>query len=247
MEKKNPSSLTYSSKLFLNENNDSFFQSRLIRFLEPINTKKLIDSEKLLWGSYEFFLEKLSSKFHQNGSDYALFLNSVVGELMLFIQITVEDELNAYTVFETLNSRGVELTSTDLLKNFLFSQVAKSDSDLKQVKEQWKRIIDIIGLKDFPNFLRYYLISTRKLITKDYLFKEIKTFIKSSEDVFELLDKLEFYAHNYKALGNPDDELWSEDKELKGFIVLLKVFRVLQWKPLAMVGLEKLSRTDFLN
>ncbi|WP_166785138.1 DUF262 domain-containing protein [Sphingobacterium psychroaquaticum] len=244
---KNPSSLTYSSKLFLNENNDSFFQSRLIRFLEPINTKKLIDSEKLLWGSYEFFLEKLSSKFHQNGSDYALFLNSVVGELMLFIQITVEDELNAYTVFETLNSRGVELTSTDLLKNFLFSQVAKSDSDLKQVKEQWKRIIDIIGLKDFPNFLRYYLISTRKLITKDYLFKEIKTFIKSSEDVFELLDKLEFYAHNYKALGNPDDELWSEDKELKGFIVLLKVFRVLQWKPLAMVGLEKLSRTDFFK
>ena len=41
----------------------------------------------------------------------------------MFIQITVEDELNAYTVFETLNSRGVELTSTDLLKNFSLKPV----------------------------------------------------------------------------------------------------------------------------
>lgn len=244
---KNPSSLTYSSKLFLNENNDSFFQSRLIRFLEPINSKKLIDSEKLLWESYNFFLKKIESKFGLNGSDYALFLNSVVGEHMLFIQITVEDELNAYTVFETLNSRGVELTSTDLLKNFLFSQVARSSSDLKHIKEQWKRIIDVIGLKDFPNFLRYYIISTRKLITKDYLFKEIKNFIKYSKDVFELLDKLEFYAYNYRALGNPDDELWAENKELKSYIILLKIFRVIQWKPLAMVGLEKLDKNDFLR
>ncbi len=31
-----------------------------------------------------------------------------------------------------------ELTSTDLLKNFLFSLVAKSETDLRQVKVQWK-------------------------------------------------------------------------------------------------------------
>ena len=65
---------------------------------------------------------------------------------MMFIQITVKDELNAYTVFETLNSRGVELTSTDLLKNFLFSLVAKSKTVLRNVKNQWKKIIVAVGL-----------------------------------------------------------------------------------------------------
>lgn len=236
---KDPSSLTYSSKLFLNENNDGFFQSRLICFREPINRRKLSDSEGLLWDAYLYFKNKLANLFGDDGGKYASFLNNTVCELLMFIQITVENELNAYTVFETLNSRGVELTSTDLLKNYLFSLVAISQSDLKQVKDQWKKIIDIVGLKEFPNFLRYYLIATRKTISKEYLYKEIKNFVVSGQEVFELLESLQSYAYHYVALGNPDDDLWSADKELRSFVNLLKVFRVIQWKPLAMVAVEK--------
>ncbi|MBK9509390.1 MAG: DUF262 domain-containing protein [Cytophagaceae bacterium] len=242
---KDPSSLTYSSKLFLNENNDGFFQTRLIAFKEPINVKKLSDSEKLLWEGYLFFQEKIKNKFKdEDGSKLASFINNIAGELMMFIQITVKDELNAYTVFETLNSRGVELTSTDLLKNYLFSLVAKSNSDLKQIKHQWKKIIDTIGLKEFPNFLRYFLLGTRKQITKEYLFKEIKSFVRSGEDVFKLLEELESNAYYYVALSSPDDELWSLDKENKSNITILKAFKVTQWKPLLMVALKKFDESS---
>ena len=215
---KDPTSLRYSSKLFLNENNDGFYQTRLLSFKSPINERKLSDSERLMWQSFLFFKQKLGDfAKSKNGGELASFLSNIVGELMMFIQITVEDELNAYTVFETLNSRGVELTSTDLLKNFLFSLVAKSETDLRQVKMQWKKIIDTIGLKEFPIFLRY----------------------------FELLDQLEFYAYNYVALGNPEDDFWSSDKENRSAISILKALRVTQWKPLAMVAAEKLSTVDF--
>lgn len=242
---KDPASLSYSSKLFLNENNDGFFQNRLIGFKDPINIRRLSDSERLMWEAYLYFKQKVSQQFkNSNGADYAYFLNNVSGELMMFIQITVQDELNAYTVFETLNSRGVELTSTDLLKNYLFSQVAKSETDLKQIKTQWKKIIDAIGLKEFPNFLRYFLLATRKQITKEYLFKEVKHFVRTGQDVFNLLDHLEYYAYNYIALGNPDDELWSPDKENRNAINILKAFKVIQWKPLVMVALEKLDNAN---
>lgn len=243
---KDPASLSYSSKLFLNENNDGFFQNRLIGFKAPVNVRRLSDSEKLMWEAYQYFKERIALKFkNSNGGGFASFLNNVAGELMMFIQITVQDELNAYTVFETLNSRGVELTSTDLLKNFLFSLVAKSETDLKQIKTQWKKIIDSIGLKEFPNFLRYFLIATRKQITKEYLFKEVKQFVKTGQDVFDLLDHLEFYAYNYVALGNPDDELWRMEKENRNAINILRSFKVTQWKPLLLVALEKLNNNDF--
>lgn len=242
---KDPSSLNYSSKLFLNENNDSFYQTRLLNFRDPLNVRKLSDSEKLMWDAYTFFKQKLDLKFINNsGAELASFLNNITGELMMFIQITVEDELNAYTVFETLNSRGVELTSTDLLKNYLFSLVAKSNTDLKLVKSQWRKIVDTVGLKDFPVFLRYFLVATRKQITKEYLFKEIKNYARVDQDVFELLDQLEFYAYNYVALGNPDDETWNKDKELRKAITVLKAFRVTQWKPLAMVASEKFDSAN---
>jgi hypothetical protein len=140
-----------------------------------------------------------------------------------------------------LNSRGVELTATDLLKNYLFSLVAKSETDLKQVKSQWKKIIDAVGLKDFPVFLRYFLVATRKQISKEYLFKEIKSFVKNGDDVFNLLDRLQTHVYYYIALANSDDESWSIDKENRASITILKAFGVTQWKPLLMVACEKLE------
>jgi uncharacterized protein with ParB-like and HNH nuclease domain len=240
-------SLKYSSKLFLNENNDGFYQQRLLNFREPVNYRKLIDSDKLLWDSYQFYIKRVDQLFStlNDGEKLASFLKEIIGKNLLFIQITVEDELNAYTVFETLNSRGVELTSTDLLKNYLFSLVAKSTTDLKQVKSQWKRIVEIIGLKKFPVFLRHYLNGRMKLISKEYLFKAIKHFIKSDEDVFNLLDNLEDSAYIYMALGNPNDDFWKGEKELIEAINALKLFGVTQNKSLLMVSYNKLTILEF--
>ena len=240
-------SLTYSSKLFLNENNDSFYQRRLLSFSKPINVKKLLDSEKLLWKAYEFFTNKINNLYRNmsNGSQLASFLKNKIGKNLLFIQITVEDELNAYTVFETLNSRGVELTSTDLLKNYLFSLVAKSSSDLEQVKKQWKKIIDIIGLKNFPVFLRHYLNSKMKLINKGSLFKAIKQSVQKDDEVFMLLDNLEESAYIYVALSNPNDDYWKGDNNLIESIDALKLFGVTQNKSLLMISHKYLDTNSF--
>ena len=242
---KDSASLKYSSKLFLNENNDGFYQKNLLNFRSPINYRKLIDSDKLLWDAYQFYLKRideLKPKLN-TGEKLASFLKNIVGKHLLFIQITVENELNAYTVFETLNSRGVELTSTDLLKNYLFSLVAKSRTDLNLVKGQWKRIIEVIGLKKFPVFLRHYLNGRTKLISKEYLFKAVKQTVKTDTDVFTLLDKLEESAYIYVALGNPNDDFWKGEKELIEAINALKLFGVTQNKPLLMVAYTKFENT----
>jgi uncharacterized protein with ParB-like and HNH nuclease domain len=244
---KDPSSLLYSSKLFLNENNDGFYQQRLLTFRAPVNYSKLIDSDKLLWDAYQYFAKQVNELFKQetNGEKIAAFLTKTVGELLKFIQITVVDELNAYTVFETLNSRGVELTSTDLLKNYLFSLVAKSSNDLQAVKLQWKKVIDAIGLKEFPVFLRYYLNARSSLVTKDQLFKSIKKVVKSDQQVLDLLDHLENYAYTYNALFNPEDELWQNDKQLKEDVGSLILFKVTLCHPLLMVAYEKFDFSEF--
>lgn len=244
---KDPTSLRYSSKLSLNENNDAFYQQRLVAFKEPVNRMKLSDSEKLLWNAYLFFSKVIDEQFKQDlsGERIAYFLNESVGERLMFIQIVVENELNAYTVFETLNSRGLELTSTDLLKNYLFSLVAKSETDLRQVRAQWKKIIDIVGLKAFPIFLRQYLNTRMNLISKEYLFKAVKQMVQDGEQVFALLDELEKNAYVYIALFTPDDVLWENDKEIREDIRALTLFRVTQCNSLLMIAYDKLSVADF--
>lgn len=244
---KDPSSLHYSSKLFLNENNDGFYQQRLLTFREPVNYSKLIDSDKLLWDAYIFFVKSINELFEKetSGEKVASFLTKTIGELLKFIQITVVDELNAYTVFETLNSRGVDLTSTDLLKNYLFSLVAKSQNDLQAVKQQWQKIINAIGLREFPTFLRYYLNARSSLVTKDNLFKSIKKIVKKDQDVLDILDNLEKYSYTYNALFNSEDELWLNDKKMKELINSLQLFRVTICYPLLMSAYEKFDFEGF--
>ena len=242
---KDPGSLTYSAKLELNENNNSFFQTHLMVFRKPMNERTLGDSDKLLWQAYNFFLNRVTENFkdNPNGEDLANFLNKQVAEKMMFIQIVVEDELSAYTVFETLNSRGVSLTVTDLLKNYLFSLATKVD--LQHVKEKWRKIVDTVGLDNFPTFLRHYWISKNKLIRQEYLFRAMKDVVRSSPKVIELLDELEKNAQLYNALSNSSDPFWIGQKDQKKRIKEIELFKEKQALPLLLASYNNLAPEEF--
>jgi hypothetical protein len=156
----------------------------------------------------------------------------------MFIQIIVENELRAYAVFETLNSRGVGLTVTDLLKNYLFSLV--NEIDLFHIRSQWNRIVDTVGLDNFPVFLRHYWISRNKLVRQEYLYKNIRAKIQNAEHLFFLLEELEKNAELYVALNNSADELWRGNKEIKKRIKELEIFQVKQCLPILLIAYDKM-------
>ncbi len=237
---KDPSSLTYSSKLSLNENNNTFFQYYILTLRTPATLRNFKDSDKLLLKAYKFFQEKVKKHFEINpkGEEIAKFLNEVIAEKLMFIQIIVENELRAYTVFETLNSRGAGLTVTDLLKNYLFSLAY--EIDLPHIRSQWNKIVDIVGLDNFPVFLRHYWISRNKLVRQEYLYKNIRAKIQNSDHLFYLLQELEKNAELYVALNNSSDELWHGDKETKKHIKELEIFQVKQCLPILLIAYNKM-------
>ncbi|MEZ2276889.1 MAG: DUF262 domain-containing protein [Microcoleus sp.] len=243
---RDPRSLRYSSKLFLNENNDDFYQSNLVNLRRPLNIRSLSKSNQLLWQAFDYFsqeLEKLSDIF-QDGEKLTAFLGDTVSQRLLFIQISVEDELNAYTVFETLNARGLELTSTDLLKNYLFSLFQGPD-DLKAAQRQWKRIINMVQMEEFPAFLRYYLSLNYSRVRRERLFKLVRESVKNAQQAFDLLDKLENFSSLFVALGSPNDEFWRDTPQNQPYIRALNLFRVKQVYPTLFAAYQRFSAEDF--
>jgi uncharacterized protein with ParB-like and HNH nuclease domain len=237
---KDPASLTYFSKLNLNENNNNFFQYYILPLRKPPTMRNVKDSDKLLLKAYKFFQEKVSKHFETNpkGEEIAKFLNEIVAKRLVFIQIIVENELRAYTVFETLNSRGVDLTVTDLLKNYLFSLAV--NIDLFPIRYQWNRIVDVVGLDNFPIFLRHYWISKNKFVRQEHLYKNIKAKIQNAEQLCYLLEELEKNAELYVALNNSTDELWCGDKEMRKRIKELEIFQVKQCFPILLIAYDKM-------
>ena len=159
-----PGSLRWQSKLILNENDDAFFQEFIVNQKALRQGVRLAGSNKNLHDARVYFRKKWSALIPQTeptGKLVAAF-QETMGRKLMFTTITVDDELNAYSVFETLNARSLQLTSTDLLKNYLFSLLRGGKVDLEQARNQWNRIAETVEAETLPTFLRQHWISRKK-------------------------------------------------------------------------------------
>lgn len=230
---KEPKSLTYKPKVTLNHFDKDLYNAYLIQLKQPQNISRLPDSNKLMLKSFNYFFEKIKSLNFKSGDEIVDFIENVILNKLILIQIVVEDTLSAYTVFETLNARGIELTTTDLLKNYLFS-LLDNEIDINNMLPIWDRIVNTISYREFPTFLRYYLNSRQNLIRNERLFKEIRNKVVFKEQVFELLNDLEINSDLYLAFDEPLHELWSEIPEVQRLVEEIKLFGVKQHKSLLL-------------
>lgn len=240
---KDPSSLRITPKLKLNANDDDFFQLNVAQRKAPQGgVRGLRDSEGLLWNCFLFFRRKIQEKFGQTkkGEEVAAFVSEVITERLVFISVRVQDQLSAYTVFETLNARGLELTETDLLKNYLLSLADRlSKSQIEPVLRQWARITSRVGIAGFPDFLRHHLNSQREYVRQKQLFKTIKRDITALDQVFSLLDRLEKDAAWFEALNDSSSAFWLDYPGAREHVRVLNLFNVSQFTPLVLAAKDK--------
>ena len=251
-----PVSLVSKAKLTLNRNNNDYFQ-RYIVPLDNLPQRRFRASEHLLRKAFIWFDEKILSAFKtcaeiSRGQALAKFVEDFSDKLF-FTVITVTDELNAYKVFETLNARGVRLSSTDLLKNYLFSVLDKGQSnadvpqttsdDIAALEQRWETMVGRLQGEKFPEFLRIYWNSYNKLSRQHELFKTIRNNVKSREEVFTLVKGMEANLDNYLCLTSPGTSLWpTEDRKNAA---VLKMFKVRQPYSLLLAAKRKFTEKEF--
>lgn len=245
---KDPTSLTESSKLFLNVTDDAFYQDYLVQLRAPLNPRSLPTSNKALWECFLYFRRSIERDTKLAGSGAALssLLNEAVARQLLFILITVEDDLNAYTVFETLNARGLELSATDLLKNYLFSKV-RGQQDLEALGRRWHRLVTTVRQDKFPEFLRYHLLCEEPKIRQQRLFKLVRDRVATPADVFALVERLEARAELFAALGDADHEYWKDLPAALPHVRELLLFRVRQPMPAFFAAWERWEKAEFVK
>jgi len=84
---------------------------------------------------------------------------------VMLVKIEVSNTSDAYMLFESLNYRGVELSSVDLIKNKLFQNIRDPKPDkIDYYSRCWKLILDDLGddYKVQERFFRHYYNAFRK-------------------------------------------------------------------------------------
>ena len=250
---KNPSSLTESYKLELNRNNDLYYRNDLASLSSHPRKRRIKRSEHQMRKAKEFCQQAIR-QLNLNSSEISQFIESVIANYLLFTVIEVSDDVNAYKVFETLNARGVQLSTPDLLKNHLFSIINpryENSQDIERQEEQWSLTSDNLGKEDFSKFLRCFWNSRNSQASKSNLFKKIKTTYTSKEAAITLLNALNGASSVYAALQDHKDELWEDvtDKKHKRHIqhclLALDIFNMAQPYPVLLSAYIAYSKIDF--
>lgn len=119
------------------------------------------------------------------------------------VRIDVDSDVTAYTIFETLNDRGLDLSVADLLKNHLLS-LAHDDLEASNLFAKWEALLATLEDESVSRFLRHQWMSRNGVVTERQLYKAWKEDIqKRKRTPMEVLTELSEDAEMYNMLLRP--------------------------------------------
>jgi hypothetical protein len=157
-------------------------------------------------------------------------------QVLLAVAVNIAE---AYVIFETLNDRGADLTTADLLKNYLLSN---SRHLFEFTAEKWSNISGSFDKsEDFVKFIRHHHASEHGKTTNRNLYKRLQEKIGNRPaEIREYIVSLESSLETYQALRDPDHALWSSvNFDVRDSIIAYRRFGFESSLPLLLSAFQK--------
>jgi len=202
---------------------NSKHEDSLAQILSGITVPK---SEKKFMDGFEYFYSTLKELSIQNGTEYLVKIKDFLLDAR-YIRIIADTDADAYTVFEILNARGLNLEDHELLKNYIMRYIQPKEK-VDEVKVKWGEIERNLG-KHINSFFRHYVTH----IVGDGSSEVYRTLQNRfpKENVADLLNDLYKKASLYNLIIFPDQSRNNEEFEILSY---LKSSRSSQLRPLIL-------------
>lgn len=266
-------SISQSKLVYVSEPNNYYLKMNIKdeKVFKPqilIDESPIIDDEQLISTKSESRIIKAKKYIYKKIKDDYFDSSDAVKQIsdllihaikkLRFITITVQSDYDAYLLFESLNSKGMDLSTADLLKNKML-MVCSGNENKKTVLENWDMMNNELKESIYSNpvdFIRcYWQAYEDKNITKKELYKSIKNkIITSGFDIVNfsknIHQKCELYVDltsnevdwpstNYPA--NSLEQYIAEINTLRYTICLPTLLYVKSERPADLLKIAKLS------
>ncbi len=208
-------------KLTLNTYDRDFFRQEVLErrdaaYVEPAVA---LASHELIRSARRYFFAEFQRRFETAASPeeahrWALRIQRVLLSHMSIVAVVSRDEDNAAAVFETLNDRGIGLSTPDLLRNFLLRRAVPDDRP--EIIDRWGDILELGGDPQLRAFLRHYWLSHEGDVKTQSLYREIKgTILERDTSSLVFTRSLHSASVTYRDIVNASDD----DEELARHLV----------------------------
>ena len=228
-----------------------YFQEHIQKFGEP-DTKEELGSEEvnLQNGFYQIsnFINvlvdeiKKDKQIKQENRKETIQkkLNEIRDKILKLkvIYIELDNEDDAYIIFETLNTRGKDLSVGDLVKNYLTKHLKAKNAGVDIPKDIWGKVKENIESTtvdlDIDTFLLHVWLSKYEYTTVKTLFKKLKITIKSGQ-AKTFLESLLDDSETYKTIFDTQLRKWKKNEfAMKSSLDVLYSFKVTQQTPMVL-------------
>jgi len=194
-------------------------------YSEPDFTKPPNLGNRRIYRIYQYFRDKLSELSYE---EICLILEK--SNSALVVKIEVESHADAFTLFESLNNRGIPLSAIDLIKNRLLSEIDKKKlGSVDEAFTKWTMLIKSLPdhsvqerfLRQYYNAFRYrrnVKVQAIPKATKSTLIKIYEHMI--NDNPMFVLDELVEKAQIYRWFVDPPE---NDDVVHRGLTDLLHI------------------------
>lgn len=221
------------------------------KFGDPDEELKLGAEEQALEAAFRYFTDQLAKvvdgivgdpstatdvKRRKASQRLTEIRDQVLALSLIFVKVDTEDD--AYVIFETLNSRGKDLTTADLLKNFFLKDQPQKNAKVDLPRDKWSKLLETLDGSAVPirpdSFFHHSWLSRREYVSEKVLFRTIKRSVKKPARA-ALLNTFLSEAELYRAIVEPSYRTWKkEEAPLRRSVEALGIFRVQQPYPFVL-------------
>lgn len=223
-----------------------FLQEEILKKERSEIETKVGYEEEALKRAYDIFYENIDSELsnilrnkertpEENvlaARDWLISIRDTVFDLSVIL-VELDNEDDAYLIFETLNTRGKDLALADLLRNH-FAKFLRPKSSVDVSKLKWSSVLDTIeesSIKLDPDtFIVHSWQSRYDFSTKAKTFPKIKARIKKT-NAANHLDRFVSDANCWRSIFDTEF-LWEKrEKEARRSLEAMRLFKVVQPTP----------------
>ena len=238
------------------ESSFPFFQEHVQKFSEPELDSEIKSEEKTIQSAHKQINGLIKDAIQAIKIDSTiddetkksrimeqlnLIRSKILNLKVIFIEL--DDENDAYLIFETLNTRGKDLAPSDLVKNLLSRSIKPKNKDVDIVKIKWAKIVEVVenapGELSIDNFLQHHWLANYDYTSNKKLYKLITQTIKK-ESALAYLSDLENQSTIYRYINEPRYRDWTnEELMIRDSLYGLDIFNVRQPLPLVLSIMKK--------
>ena len=178
----------------------------------------------------------------EDAYNYLKALHICVLDRFEIVTMIVEEEADAFLIFETLNDRGLALSAVDLIKNKLFQTFATHPDEFDQLKSAWEDMCDNIENKDdLKKFILHYWRAYKGFTSPQALYKTCRDYISSNgfEEAKTIVNDLKRLSVYYNGFCNPMGDYPWKSKELKTVLEDMRKMRYDLTHPILLAAIGK--------